>query len=315
MATELSIYRAEYTVDRRGPDGKMHRARPEHEWTVGANAEEAIAKRRAHVERFDRPPEGWATDGIEVTAVEQVGTLRRCAECREFRADEHRILCLCNGLRCRRCGRLKMHRPTSSYYNERDGRLWHIPWFYAPTLCGDCDPLDRVNARAWAAAVSAEPGVRPDETYHASEASVGPKLKSRRTLVARYGGVFSEPLDALLQFQGASGASTARTFAATFSEDDDRDAYVLFVAISTRATVLCEVGQLEYLVPAVLTTEQRTALLARGFVISKSGQAGRREIVVEDAEWAQREAAAALEVLFDVFGYRGGRLLKTGWTI
>src|SRR5207249_1360040 len=151
---------------------------------------------------------------------------------REFRADEHRILCLCNGLRCRRCGRLKMHRPTSSYYNERDGRLWHIPWFYAPTLCGDCDPLDRVNARAWAIAVSAEPGVRPDETYHASEASFGPKVKSRCTLVGRYGGVFSEPLDALLQFQGASGASTARTFAATFSEDDDRDAYVLFVAIS-----------------------------------------------------------------------------------
>ena len=42
---------------------------------------------------------------------------------------------------------------------------------------------------------------------------------------------------------------------------------------------------------------------------------GVREVVVEDAEWAEREAAADLEVLFDVFGYRGRQLLKTGRTI
>lgn len=36
---------------------------------------------------------------------------------------------------------------------------------------------------------------------------------------------------------------------------------------------------------------------------------------MEDAEWAEREAAADLEVLFDVCGYRGRQLLKTGRTI
>src|SRR3989442_10903351 len=74
----------------------------------------------------------------EMTAIEQVGTLRRCPECREYRADEHGILCVCSGLCCERCGARKIHRPTANFYDERDGGIWHVPYFHRPRLCPEC---------------------------------------------------------------------------------------------------------------------------------------------------------------------------------
>ena len=144
MASELNLYRVAYAVCRRRVDGK-ERMESSDDWTIGPTAEEAVRKRLAHVREFDRPLPGWTTVGIEATGVEQVGTLRRCAECGEFRADDHRILCVCNGRRCERCGERKMHRPVSSYYDERDEHLWHVPWFCTPRLCDGCDPVDRQN--------------------------------------------------------------------------------------------------------------------------------------------------------------------------
>jgi hypothetical protein len=42
------------------------------------------------------------------------------------------------GRRCEQCGERKIHRPASAFYDERDGHLWHVPWFYTPRLCRDC---------------------------------------------------------------------------------------------------------------------------------------------------------------------------------
>ena len=148
MANELTLYQVAYTVHRGRLDGKQRKRSSDTRRDVGATAEEAIRKTLAHVQRFDRPPEGWTTARIEATAVEQVGTLRRCADCGEFRADDRGILCVCRGRRCKRCGKRKIHGQGSSYYDERDGHVWHVPWFAAPTLCPDCDPVDRVKGRA-----------------------------------------------------------------------------------------------------------------------------------------------------------------------
>ena len=166
MANELNLYRVKHTLHRRRLDRKTRQKCSGECWIVGANPEEAVRKRLAQVREFDRPTQGWTTVSIEATSVEQVGTLRRCAQCGEFRADEHRILCVCNGRCCERCGERKMHRPVSDYYDEWDGHLWHVPWFCTPRLCRDCDPVDRLKVRAWAAVLHVEPRARPHGDYH-----------------------------------------------------------------------------------------------------------------------------------------------------
>lgn len=91
--------------------------------------------------------------------------------------------------------------------------------------------------------------------------------------------------------------------------------FLVYAAVSTRETVRCELGWLEGLMPAVFRAEQREALLARGFAVSESGQTARREVVLARAGAPDQEACFALEVLFDVFGYRGSEDLHTKLTL
>jgi hypothetical protein len=138
VADELNLYRIAYSIRRRRCDGKKRKRSSSDSWIVAAHAEEAIRRHLANSRDMDDPSENWTRVDVEVTGIEQLGTLRRCPVCREFRCDDHKIHCLCEGLRCKCCGRMKMHRPISNYYDEREGWLCHVPWFCAPRFCRDC---------------------------------------------------------------------------------------------------------------------------------------------------------------------------------
>lgn len=70
--------------------------------------------------------------------------LARCPECHEFRGmcatedGEVRLLCICEGILCRRCGRRNIRRPISDHFNDSDGRIWHTPYFMGFFPCADC---------------------------------------------------------------------------------------------------------------------------------------------------------------------------------
>src|SRR5205823_1630213 len=86
---------------------------------------------------------------MEVMRVIPAG-LRRCPECGEYkgraivpsyrhdRVDIVPVSCVCNGIACRYCGERSIHCPTSNYYDERTGRVWHVPHFGALLHCDDC---------------------------------------------------------------------------------------------------------------------------------------------------------------------------------
>jgi hypothetical protein len=48
------------------------------------------------------------------------------------------VLCSCDGPLCCRCGKNRIHRPISDYYNEADGRVWHVPYFAGMAPCREC---------------------------------------------------------------------------------------------------------------------------------------------------------------------------------
>lgn len=57
--------------------------------------------------------------------------LRICPTCREARGttpDGMVSACYCSGLVCNGCGS-RARRPISDYFDRRDGRWWHVPWF------------------------------------------------------------------------------------------------------------------------------------------------------------------------------------------
>lgn len=70
--------------------------------------------------------------------------LTRCPECNEFKGTcmaeggEVRLLCICDGIACKRCGKTNIRRPISDYFNEADGRIWHSPYFMGWVPCGEC---------------------------------------------------------------------------------------------------------------------------------------------------------------------------------
>jgi hypothetical protein len=83
--------------------------------------------------------------------------LTRCAVCGELEGEflykgPHdpkptlaSVRCLCDGLVCGNCGQERMHRPISDYYNEEDGRVWHVPAFMALRKCRVCGAQDWVR--------------------------------------------------------------------------------------------------------------------------------------------------------------------------
>jgi hypothetical protein len=70
--------------------------------------------------------------------------LRRCGECGEFKGtcladgEEVELLCICDGILCRRCKRNLVRRPISDHFNEADGRVWHTPSIAALIPCAAC---------------------------------------------------------------------------------------------------------------------------------------------------------------------------------
>jgi DNA-binding response OmpR family regulator len=57
--------------------------------------------------------------------------------------SDERSTCLCRGLICSECGRRRMRRPISDYYDPEDGRWWHVPYFAAITRkCPHCNRLE-----------------------------------------------------------------------------------------------------------------------------------------------------------------------------
>ena len=48
------------------------------------------------------------------------------------------VLCICDGIPCQKCGKGRIHRPISNYWDEARGTLIHCAWFSAQVLCNQC---------------------------------------------------------------------------------------------------------------------------------------------------------------------------------
>ena len=79
--------------------------------------------------------------------------LVRCAVCHEYRGAVRNddlppasqreeavvaVLCICDGVPCQKCGKGRIHRPISNYWNEARGALIHCPWFSGQAPCKRC---------------------------------------------------------------------------------------------------------------------------------------------------------------------------------
>jgi hypothetical protein len=79
--------------------------------------------------------------------------LVRCPVCHEYRGAVRNddlplssqreeavvaVLCICDGVPCQKCGKGRIHRPISNYWNEARGALIHCPWFSAQAPCDQC---------------------------------------------------------------------------------------------------------------------------------------------------------------------------------
>lgn len=110
--------------------------------------------------RSNRPPGAvLMLASMEVTQLEPETTpaktapegLTRCPVCGELRGralfpdpphhktfSEATASCWCDGLLCGTCGKGRIHRPISNYYDERSGRLISVPYFRALAPCPRC---------------------------------------------------------------------------------------------------------------------------------------------------------------------------------
>ncbi len=73
----------------------------------------------------------------------RVRTCPRCGEPRGFSylsadPDPTPVLCICDGIRCRHCGRGMVRRPISDRLDADTGELWHAPYFAAQLPCDEC---------------------------------------------------------------------------------------------------------------------------------------------------------------------------------
>ncbi len=75
--------------------------------------------------------------------------LRRCAQCGEFAGEalvDDRwegpvyvpVVCACDGIVCKHCGRRSIRRPISNRYVESTGQALHTPWFTGLFACAEC---------------------------------------------------------------------------------------------------------------------------------------------------------------------------------
>lgn len=54
------------------------------------------------------------------------------------------VICRCQHAFCSRCGRKLEFQPISNYYDEKDGNIWHVPWFGG--VCSKCGRLGINNS-------------------------------------------------------------------------------------------------------------------------------------------------------------------------
>lgn len=86
--------------------------------------------------------------------------LARCPVCNEYRGavlnddlspSSRReeavvaVLCICDGIPCPKCGKERIHRPISNYWNEATGTILHCPYFSAQIPCSTCRAKQEAN--------------------------------------------------------------------------------------------------------------------------------------------------------------------------
>ena len=128
--------------------------------------------------------------------------------------------------------------------------------------------------------------------------NAGPALPQRTSSVAVWA-------------SGAYGTDPERcdsTFVVlSFRVSENTSAYVQFLSDPLHRTVLWEVSSLDYQ-PGLtdrLTPDRQAALVARGFETGASPSNYRREVVIDSDASAGEVAHGALDILFEVLGYRG----------
>ena len=111
---------------------------------------------------------------------------------------------------------------------------------------------------------------------------------------------------------GRDPAKCSRTFVVlSFKVTENASAYVQFLSHPLNDAVLWEVSSLDYQ-PGLLdrlTPERQAALVARGFETGASPSNYRREVVIDGDACATAVAHEALDILFEVLGYRGEEAL------
>ena len=59
-------------------------------------------------------------------------------ENKEKSAQHLTVSCLCDGILCSKCKKNKIHRPISNYYDPKENRIWHVPYFGGMIPCAEC---------------------------------------------------------------------------------------------------------------------------------------------------------------------------------
>ena len=302
----LGVYQVSYVIWSRQDGEEGQRRRELRESCFGGTApEEAAAHAARWAKESCRTAGGWRFDGVEIAATRYVYTMGRCEQCAKFGGPKDSgILCLCEGLRCKRCGRRNIWRPGSTYYDEEKGGFWLVSHVAVRSWCEAC-----VRAREDAKKRFARERPWGDECVLFGPGTSITSAEELRQLCA-------EPLIEALLFlavwaPGAYGTDPERcdsTFVVlSFRVSENTSAYVQFLSDPLHQTVLWEVSSLDYQ-PGLadrLTPDRQAALVACGFEIGASPSNYRREVVIDSDASAGKVAHEALDILFEVVGYRG----------
>ena len=306
----LDVYRVSYVIwSREDGEGGQRRRELREDRFAGAEPREAAAHAARWAGKTCRADDGWHFDGTEITAIRRVFTMQRCGQCGKFRGPEDSgVLCLCKGLRCKRCGRRNIWRPISTCYDEEKGGFWHVPHFAAWSWCDAC-----IKARKEARRIFGRRRPwRNDRVLHGPATSIA----SAEELCQ----LCTEPLTEALLFLAVWAPGTYRMereecdrtyLILSFRVSETTSAYVQFLSDPLHRTVLWEVSSLDYQ-PGLadrLTPDRQAGLLARGFETGASPSNYRREVVIDDDASACQTAREALDILFEVLGYRGEEAL------
>jgi ADP-ribosylglycohydrolase len=88
-----------------------------------------------------QPPEKVAKKEVVMNKKNIPTELQRCNVCGEWKGtlNGQEITCLCEGPLCQRCGKNRLHRPVSYYWDEEREQAIHVPWCVGfSLLCDEC---------------------------------------------------------------------------------------------------------------------------------------------------------------------------------